>query len=67
MKIGKSRGSDNVNNELLKLLDDEDVKWLSCFFNRVYLSGKISHESLRSEFITLLKKPRIKNVKIIEL
>lgn len=60
MKDGKAPGPDNVNAEILKLLSEDNVKWLTAVFNNIYDSGNIPREWLKSEFITLPKKPGAK-------
>lgn len=56
IKDGKAPGPDNVNAEILKLLSEDNVKWLTKIFNDIYDSGNIPREWLKSEFITLPKK-----------
>ena len=57
MKDGKAPGPDNVQIEFLKLLDDDGIKWLTAVFNHIYDTGSIPLDWLKSEFITLPKKP----------
>lgn len=61
MKEGKASGPDNIQTEFLKLLDEDNVKWLTSLFNRIYDCGSIPKEWLKSEFIILPKKPGAKN------
>uniref|UniRef100_A0A8D9EQ38 Craniofacial development protein 2 n=1 Tax=Cacopsylla melanoneura TaxID=428564 RepID=A0A8D9EQ38_9HEMI len=60
MKDGKAAGLDQIQSEFLKLLDEEQLVWLTSLFNSIYESGKIPTEWLKSEFITLPKKPGAK-------
>lgn len=52
-KVRKSPGLDNTHTEYLKPLDDDSTRWLT---SKIYKSGEIPLEWLRSEFITLPKK-----------
>uniref|UniRef100_A0A8D8XEP5 Craniofacial development protein 2 n=1 Tax=Cacopsylla melanoneura TaxID=428564 RepID=A0A8D8XEP5_9HEMI len=61
MKDGKAVGLDEVPTEILKLLDEEQTKILTTIFNNIYSTGKIPPEWLKSEFITLPKKPGVKS------
>ena len=60
MKDGKTPGPDNIHAELLKLLDQEAVGWLTKVFNNIYNTGKIPTEWLKSTFVAIPKKPRAK-------
>lgn len=60
LKMGKTPGPDNTEAEFLKLINDENIKWLTSMLNRVYDSGDIPTQWLRAEFITLPKKPSAK-------
>jgi hypothetical protein len=51
-------GPDSIPNELYKLLDDEGVKLLTKLFNKIYNSGIIPVEWLKSTFVTLPKKSK---------
>ena len=54
----KSPGPDEIPVELLKLLDEDGVRVLSAFFNRVYRTGEIPSQWAESTFIPLPKKPK---------
>lgn len=41
MKDNKASGPDNIHSELLKLLDDEGISWLTNIFNHIYTTGNI--------------------------
>uniref|UniRef100_A0A8D9EV91 Craniofacial development protein 2 n=1 Tax=Cacopsylla melanoneura TaxID=428564 RepID=A0A8D9EV91_9HEMI len=60
-KEGKAAGPDKIPSEFFKLLDEEQLKWLTLIFNSIYESGRIPTPWLRSEFITLPKKPGAKS------
>lgn len=60
IKHGKASGPDEVEAEFLKLLDEPNVKWLTQRFNKIYSTGNIPSDWLRSEFVTLPKKPSAK-------
>lgn len=55
-KDGKAAGPDNFYSEFLKLMDEEQIKWLTTIFNNIYNSGKIPRNWLKSTFIALPKK-----------
>uniref|UniRef100_A0A8D8Y176 Craniofacial development protein 2 n=3 Tax=Cacopsylla melanoneura TaxID=428564 RepID=A0A8D8Y176_9HEMI len=59
-KEGKAAGLDQVQAEFFKLFDDKQMIWLTSIFNSIHASGKIPNEWLKSEFITLPKKPGAK-------
>ncbi|KAL1458712.1 hypothetical protein WDU94_008838 [Cyamophila willieti] len=61
LKNGKAAGPDEIQAEFLKLLDDASLKRLTQVFNKVYTSGRIPKEWLKSEFITLPKKATAKS------
>ncbi|KAF6200406.1 hypothetical protein GE061_006709 [Apolygus lucorum] len=56
VRSGKALGPDEVPAEILKLLDEENVKKLTILFNTIYDSGKLPLDWLHSIFITLPKK-----------
>lgn len=60
IKHGRAAGPDKVEAEFLKLLDEPNVKWLTQKFNKIYSTGNIPSDWLRSEFVTLPKKPSAK-------
>ncbi|XP_030752225.1 uncharacterized protein LOC115879469 [Sitophilus oryzae] len=53
MKNRKSPGHDNVHAEVLKIFDSKHLTYL---FNRIYDTGKIPNDWLKSTFITIPKK-----------
>lgn len=57
MKNGKAPGLDEVPAELLKLLEEDQIKTVTKIFNSIYSTGEIPDEWLKSEFIALPKKP----------
>ena len=57
LKEGKAPGPDGLEAEFLKLMNDENIRWLTMIFNQIYNSGNIPQEWLKSEFIVLPKKP----------
>lgn len=61
LKNGKAPGPDNIRNEFLKLLKEEDIRWLTNIFNEIYFTGIIPDVWLKSTFITLPKKSSAKN------
>lgn len=48
-------GPDEINNEAIKLLDEENVEILMKLFNRIYNTDFISREWLQSSFIIIPK------------
>ena len=59
IKTSKDRravGPDQVPVEMLKLLDDDGIRILQSFFNRIYNTGKFPTKWLTSLFIPLPKK-----------
>ncbi|XP_022184225.1 uncharacterized protein LOC111043552 [Nilaparvata lugens] len=60
MKNGKAAGPNGIHAEFLKLLGTENIKRLTSIFNQIYTSGRIPESWLKSEFITLPKKPSAK-------
>ena len=60
IKDGKACGLDEIPTELLKLLDKEQMKKVTGIINAIYTAGEILTEWLKSEFITLPKKPGAK-------
>lgn len=60
MKDGKMAGPDGIQSEILKLLDDDAITWITSIFNQIYDSGKIPREWLKSTFIAIPKKPSAK-------
>jgi Reverse transcriptase (RNA-dependent DNA polymerase) len=60
LKDGKVCGLDEIPTELLKLLDEEQMKKVTRIFNAIYTAGEIPTDWLKSEFVTLPKKPGAK-------
>lgn len=56
LKDGRATGPDGVYSEFFKLFDDDAIKWITNIFNRIYNSGEIPKEWLKSTFIALPKK-----------
>lgn len=56
-KEQKALGPDGIPAEILKLIEGKNLKWLTKVFNKIYDTGVIPKEWLKSEFITLPKKP----------
>uniref|UniRef100_A0A8D8VTC7 Craniofacial development protein 2 n=1 Tax=Cacopsylla melanoneura TaxID=428564 RepID=A0A8D8VTC7_9HEMI len=63
LKQGKAAGPDQILSEFFKLFDDISIKWITQIFNRIYDTGKLPKDWLKSEFITLPKKPCAKQCK----
>lgn len=55
-KNGKAVGPDNIPIEIVKLIDDNNIKQLVELFNRIYLEGNLPDDWLKSTFIPLPKK-----------
>jgi hypothetical protein len=58
-KDGKATGPDNINVEILKLIADNESKSLdliTALFNKIYDTGKIPTDWLKSTFVALPKK-----------
>ncbi|ETE62476.1 Retrovirus-related Pol polyprotein LINE-1 [Ophiophagus hannah] len=56
IKIAKTRkatGPDDIPVEFLKLLEDNGKKFLLQLFNRIYETGKIPNDWLKSTFVTI--------------
>lgn len=60
LKSRKAPGPDGIHAEFLKLLGTENIKRITSIFNEIYTSGRIPETWLKSEFITLPKKPSAK-------
>lgn len=59
-KNGKATGLDKINVEILKLIAENDSKsldFLTTLFNKIYSSGKVPSDWLKSTFVTIPKKP----------
>ncbi|XP_076384113.1 uncharacterized protein LOC143261929 [Megalopta genalis] len=57
-KNNKVSGPDQIPTELLKLLEEENITYLTAFFNKIYNEGIIPDDWLESLFITIPKKSR---------
>lgn len=57
MKKGKAVGPDDVSIEMLEAMGDEAVDILYKVFNRIYNTGKLPEDFLRSVLVALPKKP----------
>ncbi|VEN57771.1 unnamed protein product [Callosobruchus maculatus] len=55
-KAGKAPGPDQIHIEIIKLLEEEHIDTLVHLFNKVYSTGVIPREWLKSEFIPIPKK-----------
>ncbi|XP_039291049.1 uncharacterized protein LOC120352831 [Nilaparvata lugens] len=60
MEDGKATGSDEISIELLKLMDEENMKTITNIVNHIYSTGKIPNQWLESEFIAIPKKSSAK-------
>lgn len=60
-KDRKAVGPDAIPAEIIKLCEGKTLKWLTGVFNKIYDSGIIPQEWLKSEFIILPKKPGTRN------
>ena len=56
LKTSKAPGEDNIYTEMLKLLDDENLRVLTAFLNKIYSSGTLPRNWLQSTFIPIPKK-----------
>jgi len=56
LKNKKAPGPDNIHSEVLKLIDENGVCFLTELFNRIYDTGTIPSDWLHSTFITIPKK-----------
>ncbi|GKD69888.1 retrovirus-related pol polyprotein LINE-1, partial [Tanacetum coccineum] len=55
MGRNKAVGPDQITNETWRCLEDEEVKWLTCLFNKIFLSAKMPDEWRLSEVIPIYK------------
>ena len=58
MRKGKATGSDEISTEMLKALDDHNVKSITKLCNIIYNTGYIPTELEKSIFITIPKKAK---------
>jgi len=56
-KDNKANGPDEISTEMLKMLDEIGLDLIHQLFNKIYDSGKLPEDMLKSEFIALPKKP----------
>ena len=57
MKLGKATGPDNIPIEIIVTLEDLGLNIVTNLLNRIYDSGKIPDDLLKSVFIALPKSP----------
>nr|GEY20254.1 hypothetical protein [Tanacetum cinerariifolium] len=55
MERNKAVGPDQISIEAWRCLKDEGVKWLTCVFNKIFLSAKMPDEWRLSEVIPIYK------------
>ncbi|GJR07719.1 retrovirus-related pol polyprotein LINE-1 [Tanacetum coccineum] len=56
MGRNKAVGPDQIPIEAWRYLEDEEVKWLTCLFNKIFLGAKMPDEWRLSEVIPIYKK-----------
>ncbi|VDP11143.1 unnamed protein product [Heligmosomoides polygyrus] len=56
MKLGKAAGPDGVPVEAWKVLGDCGVNWLTQFFNRVTIEGKMPDDWRNSIIVPIFKQ-----------
>ena len=61
MRDGKACGVDGISTECLKALNDTSVEVLMDLCNKIYQSGYIPEDMMKSIFVTLPKKPNALN------
>ena len=66
MKNGKATGSDEISTEMLKALDDSNVKTIAQLYNIIYNTVHITTELEKSIFITIPKIQKNRNVQSSE-
>lgn len=59
-KDGKAPGPDNLPADVLKLIEEQHLDAVTSLFNRIYETGIIPEEWLRSTFVTIPKKHNAK-------
>ena len=57
MKSGKATGPDNILVEIIVALDELGLNMVTKLLNRIYESGNIPDDLLKSVFIALPKSP----------
>ena len=67
LKNGKATGSDDISSEMLKALDDRNIKAITKLCNIIYNTGYILTELEKSIFITIPKKQKHKTAQSLEL
>ncbi|KAL0279224.1 UNVERIFIED_CONTAM: hypothetical protein PYX00_000829 [Menopon gallinae] len=60
MKSGKAPGHDEVHAEILKTLEEEDLDAVTSLFNKIYTTGVIPEDWLKSTFVPIPKKSSAK-------
>lgn len=58
LKMGKAPGIDNISTEMLKALDEYNVKIIHKICNKIYTTGNIPGNLNDSVFVALPKKPK---------
>lgn len=56
LKNNKTPGPDCIHSELLKLINDDNIGYLTTLFNKIYNTGEFPQEWLKSTFIPIPKK-----------
>ncbi|XP_072379657.1 uncharacterized protein [Diabrotica undecimpunctata] len=64
-KNNKGPGPDQILAELIKLLDEENITYLTTFLSKIYNEEILLDDWLESPFITLSKKSRPPNAAIL--
>lgn len=59
-KSGKVVGLDEIPSEIIKILEEETIQLMTAWFNKIYETGTIPNDWLRSTFITIPKKTNAK-------
>ena len=61
-KIHNAPGKDNIYAEMLKLLDDKNLKRLTYLLNKIYCSGNLPRDWTQSVFIPIPNRTAQTNV-----